>query len=43
VKERGKLGPLRDLQNPERAQFLVLVQDEAKRENVPLEPFNLIK
>ena len=39
VKERGKLGPLRELANPERAQFLVLLQDEAKRENVPLEPF----
>lgn len=39
VKERGKLGSLRDMANPERAQFLVLLQDEAKRENVPLEPF----
>lgn len=39
VKERGKLGSLRELQNPERAQFLILIQDEAKRENVPMEQF----
>lgn len=39
VKERGKLGSLPELQNPERAQFLVLVQEEAAREKVSMEVF----
>lgn len=39
VKEKGKYGPLLEVQNPIRAQFLLDVQEEAKRENVIMETF----